>query len=127
MQFPPGNPERASLHVRAAAGLFDVSHMGQFEFRATVDVARALESVTPADIAGRQRYALLTNEPGGIRNLGNRFAIVANAACKDADEAYLARGLVSKLARSGAARRSGLCSRCKGLRRRPRWPWSHPR
>jgi aminomethyltransferase len=56
-------------------------------------VARALESVTPADIAGRQRYALLTNEPGGIRNLGNRFAIVANAACKDADEAYLRAAL----------------------------------
>ena len=91
------------LHVRAAAGLFDVSHMGQFDLRprngAVEHVARALESVVPADLItlapGRQRYALLTNERGGIRddlmiaNLGDRFTIVANAACKDADEAYL--------------------------------------
>lgn len=100
VQFPPGILKE-HLHVRAAAGLFDVSHMGQFELRLKhgKDVARALESVTPADIAGlktgRQRYALLTNEAGGIRddlmiaNLGDRFVIVANAACKDADEAYL--------------------------------------
>src|SRR5262249_34254584 len=93
------------LHVRAAAGLFDVSHMGQFEIRAKrgADVARALETVTPANIvglsAGRQRYALLTNEHGGIRddlmmaNLGDRITIVANAACKDADEVYLRSAL----------------------------------
>jgi aminomethyltransferase len=100
VQFPPGILKE-HLHVRAAAGLFDVSHMGQFEIRAKrgADVARALETVTPADIAGlkpgRQRYALLTNEQGGIRddlmiaNLGDRYVIVANAACKDADEAHL--------------------------------------
>jgi glycine cleavage system T protein (aminomethyltransferase) len=91
------------LHVRAAAGLFDVSHMGQIEVRPhgghVDDTALALESVVPADLLGlpvrRQRYALLTNEQGGIRddlmiaNLGDRLVIVANAACKDADEAYL--------------------------------------
>ena len=91
------------LHVRAAAGLFDVSHMGQFDVRARTgrlaDAAIAFESVAPVDLlglaAGRQRYALLTNEQGGIRddlmiaNLGDRFLIVANAACKDADETHL--------------------------------------
>jgi aminomethyltransferase len=95
------------FHVRAGAGLFDVSHMGQFDVRPdserVEDAARALESVVPVDLlglaAGRQRYALLTNEQGGIRddlmiaNLGDRFAIVANAACKDADELYLREAL----------------------------------
>lgn len=98
------------LHVRAAAGLFDVSHMGQFTVRPARggidDVARALESVVPADVAGlragRQRYALLTNDAGGIRddlmiaNMGDRFIIVANAACKDADEAYLRQALAGR-------------------------------
>jgi glycine cleavage system T protein (aminomethyltransferase) len=95
------------LHVRAAAGLFDVSHMGQFEIRSRAgrgeDAARALETVVPMDIVGlapgRQRYALLTNEDGGIRDdlmiarLGEAFLVVANAACKDADESYLRQTL----------------------------------
>ena len=95
------------LHVRASAGLFDVSHMGQIvvtaRSRHLADAAAALESVVPIDLlalaAGRQRYALLTNAQGGIRddlmiaNLGDRFVIVANAACKDADEAYLREAL----------------------------------
>ena len=102
VQYPNGILKE-HLHVRAAAGLFDVSHMGQFEIRSrngdSEGVARALESVVPMDIvglaSGRQRYALLTNEHGGIRDdlmiarLGDRFLIVANAACKDADEVYL--------------------------------------
>ncbi len=95
------------LHVREAAGLFDVSHMGQFAVRARSghgeDAASALESVVPMNLvglaAGRQRYALLTNDAGGIRddlmvaNQGDRFLIIANAACKDADEAYLRKML----------------------------------
>ncbi len=102
VQYPNGILKE-HLHVRAAAGLFDVSHMGQFEIRSrngdSEGVARALESVVPMDIvglaSGRQRYALLTNEHGGIRDdlmiarLGDRFLIVVNAACKDADEVYL--------------------------------------
>ncbi len=97
------------LHVRVAAGLFDVSHMGQFEIRAlsgrSEDAALALESVVPVDVLGlapgRQRYALLTNEQGGIRDdlmitkLDGRLLIVANAACKVADEIYL-RQMLSK-------------------------------
>ena len=104
VQFTPGILKE-HLHVRAAAGLFDVSHMGQFEIRPKSggDAARALETVTPADIValkpGRQRYALLTNDGAGIRddlmiaNLGDRFVVVANAACKAADEAHLRSAL----------------------------------
>jgi aminomethyltransferase len=106
VQYPNGILKE-HLHVRAATGLFDVSHMGQFEIRSRTgrseDAARALESVVPMDIVdlvpGRQRYALLTNEDGGVRDdlmiarLGDSFLIVANAACKDADEAYLRQSL----------------------------------
>ncbi len=91
------------LHVRTAAGLFDVSHMGQIEIRtklkSELSAARALESLVCADIvslgSGRQRYALLLNDSGGIRddlmvaNLENRHVVVANAACKIEDEKYL--------------------------------------
>jgi aminomethyltransferase len=91
------------LHVRAAAGLFDVSHMGQLAVRPRSgrieDAALALERVVPVDVrglqVGRQRYALLTDDSGGIRDdlmiahLGHYFFLVVNASCKEADEAYL--------------------------------------
>lgn len=90
-------------HVRAAAGLFDVSHMGQLSIHARRgglgEAAASLETVVPADIAalgsGRQRYTVLTNERGGIRDdlmiakLQDRMLMIVNAACKEADEAYL--------------------------------------
>ena len=98
------------LHVRAAAGLFDVSHMGQLAIRPRrgpmADAAIALESVVPADLlglaTGRQRYALLTNEQGGICDdliigrMDDRFLVIANAACKKTDEAYLRQVLATK-------------------------------
>jgi aminomethyltransferase len=86
------------LGTREAAGLFDVSHMGQ----AWISGPRApalLESLTTADVAGlgegRQRYTLFTNEQGGIdddlmvANAGDLYVVVVNAACKTADFARL--------------------------------------
>jgi aminomethyltransferase len=91
------------LHTRARAGLFDVSHMGQAMLTGT-NVATALESLVPGDIAGlkpgRQRYTLLTNEAGGIiddlmvaRLDENRLFLVVNASRKDVDFAHLAANL----------------------------------
>ena len=91
------------LHTREAAGLFDVSHMGQIALRArsgdVADAARALEQLVPMDIAGlkpgRQRYALFTSPSGGIlddlmvANLGDQLLLVVNATRKAADEAHL--------------------------------------
>lgn len=102
VQYPAG-VMKEHLHTRAAAGLFDVSHMGQVTVRArsgdNTDAARALETLVPVDIGGlpegRQRYALFTNDQGGIRddlmiaNRGDHFYVVVNAACKDADFAYM--------------------------------------
>ncbi|MBI3700028.1 MAG: glycine cleavage system aminomethyltransferase GcvT [Afipia sp.] len=95
------------LHTRSAAGLFDVSHMGQIILRPKSgkieDAALALERLVPQDIAavkqGRQRYAQFTNDTGGIlddlmvANFGDHLFLVVNAACKDADEAHLRKHL----------------------------------
>jgi aminomethyltransferase len=98
---------REHLHTREAAGLFDVSHMGQIALRPKSgkleDAALALERLVPQDILsvapGRQRYAQFTNEAGGIlddlmvANFGSHLFLVVNAACKAEDEAHLRAGL----------------------------------
>ncbi|PIE15500.1 MAG: glycine cleavage system protein T [Rhodobacterales bacterium] len=91
------------LHTRAAAGLFDVSHMGQVILRPksgdVTDAARAFEQLVPVALlalpAGRQRYAMFTTESGGISddlmlaNRGDHLFAVVNAACKQADLAHM--------------------------------------
>jgi len=108
VQYPAGIIKE-HLHTRAAAGLFDVSHMGQIILRARsgrlADAARALETLVPADIlglaAGRQRYALFTNPAGGIlddlmvANLGDHLRLIVNASRKVADEAHLRQHLAA--------------------------------
>jgi aminomethyltransferase len=98
---------REHLHTRAAAGLFDVSHMGQIVLRPksgkVEDAALALERLVPQDIvgvaAGRQRYAQFTNAAGGllddlmVANFGDHLFVVVNAACKAEDEAHLRANL----------------------------------
>lgn len=91
-------------HTRAAASLFDVSHMGQVCIPAGDDATAALQGLTPADLttlpAGAARYAVLTNRSGGvvddciITNAGAAgWFIVINAARKTADLALLRRAL----------------------------------
>ncbi|PIE07713.1 MAG: glycine cleavage system protein T [Rhodobacterales bacterium] len=97
VQYPSGVMQE-HLHTRAAAGLFDVSHMGQVLLHGS-DAAARLEALVPADIVGlapgRQRYALFTNETGGIlddlmvANQGDRLFLVVNAANAAADIAHL--------------------------------------
>lgn len=82
------------LHTRSAAGLFDVSHMGQVILRGA-GVAAALETLVPVDVAGlgegRQRYGFFTNRDGGIEddlmiaNRGDHLFVVVNAARKGPD------------------------------------------
>ena len=89
---------------RTKAALFDVSHMGQGVLEGD-GAAAALERLTPADVAGlkpgRQRYALLTAEDGGIRddfmvaNMGERLFLVVNAACKTQDIEHMRAHLPS--------------------------------
>ncbi|EGU51209.1 aminomethyltransferase, partial [Vibrio nigripulchritudo ATCC 27043] len=67
VQYPLG-VKKEHLHTRDAAGLFDVSHMGQLRLHGA-DTAKALEALVPVDIVdlpvGNQRYAFFTNEEGG--------------------------------------------------------------
>ena len=101
VQYPAGVMAE-HLHTRVAAGLFDVSHMGQLRL-AGPDAAAAFESLMPVDVIdlppGKQRYGLLLNEAGGIlddlmfvnrdhANGGDIFVIV-NGACKVADLAHI--------------------------------------
>ncbi|MBS0572708.1 MAG: glycine cleavage system aminomethyltransferase GcvT [Proteobacteria bacterium] len=102
VQYPMG-VLKEHLHTRAAAGLFDVSHMGQVILRPRSgrwqDAALAFERLVPVDVAGlaegRQRYGMFTDEAGGIlddlmfANRGDHLFVVANAACKDQDLAHM--------------------------------------
>ena len=94
------------LHCRAAAGLFDVSHMGQVIVRSGTGyagAAAAMEGLVPVNLLGlgdmRQRYGFFTNEAGGIlddlmlANRGDHMFVVINAACKEADIAHMRAGL----------------------------------
>ena len=102
VNFPSGILKE-HLHTRAAAGLFDVSHMGQLAVypraRDMAEAARALEGLLPVDVLGlrqgRQRYALFTSSAGGILDdlmiatSADRFVLVVNASRKELDEAHL--------------------------------------
>jgi len=104
VQYPLG-VMKEHLHCRGAAGLFDVSHMGQVALRAESyeAVAKAFEALVPQDViglgAGRQRYGFFTNEAGGIEddlmfaNRGDHLFVVVNAACKEADIARMIAAL----------------------------------
>ncbi|MBY7794721.1 glycine cleavage system aminomethyltransferase GcvT [Vibrio fluvialis] len=96
--------KKEHLHTREAAGLFDVSHMGQLRLHGE-GVAAALETLVPVDVVdlaeGKQRYAFFTNEQGGIlddlmvANLGDHLFVVVNAACKEQDINHLQAHLPS--------------------------------
>ena len=97
VQYPAGLMAEHH-HTRTAAGLFDVSHMGQLRLVGP-DAAAAFESLMPVDVidlpVGKQRYGLLLNEAGGIlddlmfiRRAGDIFVVV-NGACKAADIAHI--------------------------------------
>ena len=85
-------------HTRAAAGFFDVSHMGQLRLFGG-DPAAALEALVPSDIRGlppmRMRYTLLLDANGGILDdliatrQENGLHLVVNAARQDDDLADL--------------------------------------
>ena len=106
LQFPMGI-WKEHLHTRSAAGLFDVSHMGQIALRPRsgdlADAAAALERLIPMDVLalgeGRQRYGLFTNDQGGIlddlmfANRGDHLFLVVNAARKADDLAHLRTAL----------------------------------
>lgn len=97
VQYPQGLMAEHH-HTRTAAGLFDVSHMGQLRLAGT-DAAAAFETLMPVDVqglaVGRQRYGLLLTDEGTIIddlmfvNRGDHLFVVVNGACKAGDIAHI--------------------------------------
>jgi aminomethyltransferase len=90
------------LHTREYASLFDVSHMGQIRISGE-SAAGLLDRLVPSDIDGlapyQQRYTVLTNDSGGIRDdlmvtrMPDHLFLIVNAARKEQDLRYLKTAL----------------------------------
>ncbi|MCS7056585.1 MAG: glycine cleavage system aminomethyltransferase GcvT [Thermoflexales bacterium] len=87
------------LAVRAAAGLFDVSHMGVLEVRGP-DACAFLDRVSTNDVSklavGRSHYSYMLDERGDVvddimiyRIEPERYMVVVNAANDDKDQGWL--------------------------------------
>ena len=98
VQYPAGLMTE-HRHTRTAAGLFDVSHMGQLRLTGA-DAAAAFETLIPVDViglaVGKQRYGLLLNDEGGIlddlmffKESDDSLFVIVNGACKAADIAHI--------------------------------------
>jgi aminomethyltransferase len=98
-QGPGGGLMAEHHHTRTAAGLFDVSHMGQLRLVGP-DAAAAFETLMPVDVidlpVGKQRYGLLLTDEGTIIddlmffNKGdNEIFVIVNGACKAGDIAHI--------------------------------------
>ncbi len=97
VQYPTGLMAE-HLHTRSAAGLFDVSHMGQLRLVGD-DAAAAFETLMPVDVVGlpvgKQRYGLLLTDEGTIIddlmffNRGEDLFVIVNGACKAGDIAHI--------------------------------------
>jgi len=98
VQYPEGLIAEHK-HTRTAAGLFDVSHMGQLRLVGP-DAAAAFESLIPVDVidlpVGKQRYGLLLNNAGGIiddlmffKKSATELFVIVNGACKVGDIAHI--------------------------------------
>jgi len=84
--------------VRQRVGLFDVSHMGEFEVRGN-DALALVQKVTTNDASkletGKVQYSAFCDEEGGIvddllvYHLGDRFMLVVNASNTEKDFAWI--------------------------------------
>jgi aminomethyltransferase len=97
VQYPAGLMAEHH-HTRTAAGLFDVSHMGQLRLVGP-EAAAAFETLMPVDVVGlapgKQRYGLLLTDEGTIIddlmfvNRGDDLFVIVNGACKVGDIAHM--------------------------------------
>ena len=97
VQYSGPIPEH--MAVRTAAGLFDVSHMGEIEVRGP-DALSLVQRLTTNDVAKLQdnqvQYSTLTNDEGGViddllvyRYNETYFLLVVNASGTDTDFAWI--------------------------------------
>ena len=91
---------REHVAVRTAAGLFDVSHMGQIETRGP-DAERFLQRALSNDVSrlepGGAQYSVMCRDDGGVLDdlftyqLGDRYLTVTNASNHESDFDWLTR------------------------------------
>ena len=104
--------------VRSAVGCFDVSHMGEFEFRGP-DAARALQRVTTNDVGGlavgQVQYSLLCQDDGGIvddltlaRLADDHYLMTVNAANIAKDWAWVTSHLDGRVDARNTSDQTGL-------------------
>ena len=102
VQYPAGLMAEHH-HTRDAAGMFDVSHMGQLRLVGP-DAAAAFETLMPVDVIGlgvdKQRYGLLLTDEGtiiddlmffnqGVVDGEPTLFVIVNGACKVGDIAHI--------------------------------------
>jgi aminomethyltransferase len=104
--------------VRSAVGCFDVSHMGEFEFRGP-DARDALQRLTTNDVSalevGQVQYSLLCQEDGGIVDdltlyrLGDdHFMMTVNASNIEKDWAWVSGHLEGRVEARDVSEETGL-------------------
>jgi aminomethyltransferase len=92
--YPSGTVSEVKA-CRAGAGLFDVSHMGEFRVKGE-EALLFIQFIAANDASrlapGKAQYSLLLNEGGGVKDdiivyrVGeDEFLVVVNAGCKDKD------------------------------------------
>jgi aminomethyltransferase len=97
VQYPTGIVAEHTA-VREAAGLFDVSHMGEFEVRGP-DAEALIQKVGVNDVSttvpGQAQYSAMTRQDGGILDdlivyrFADRFMLVVNASNREKDWAWI--------------------------------------
>ncbi len=98
VQYPAGTVEE-HLRTRRAAGLFDVSHMGEIEVRGA-DAIAFINSITSNDVSklvdGQAQYSALTTPNGTViddllvyRFGGEHLLLVVNAGTTEKDWAWI--------------------------------------
>jgi aminomethyltransferase len=104
--------------VRRAVGCFDVSHMGEFEFRGP-DALRVLQRLTTNDVStlqvGQVQYSLLCQGDGGIvddltlyRLTDDHFMMTVNASNIEKDWAWVSRHLDGRVEARNVSAETGL-------------------
>ena len=97
VQYPTGIMEEHRA-VRTRAGLFDVSHMGEFDIRgrdALALVQRVITNDASKLAVGQAQYAVICMEDGGavddciVYRAGDHFMIIVNASNRDKDREWV--------------------------------------
>lgn len=103
IQYPKGIIHEHKV-VRNAVGVFDVSHMGEFEVRGN-DALAFLQKISINDVSklekGKAQYSAMCYHDGGIvddmlvYHCGDYYMMVVNGACEEKDWAWVQENAAS--------------------------------